>query len=769
MKAGLPGPVHPPKVSGEPLINTFTCDALTSTGNELYEPPSNIRDSNKFHPVRYYVVSKEEARILITHSTATWLGLVKVLCPNKAPRIKRQVASVSKKAKEPSDSSNSNSLSGSEHPPKVKYSYNNKKMTPQHPPKVKYSSTVMVKQQQDERPTSQPLSWGKPVDREEEGQMANRSGELQPSQTNAKGATSLGGRQSIQPYRIPTSSQSEIKSASNNCYCSFTPRTTTPSQSEISGSKPKQLYYQPQQDQDTYYINSEGHLQCHQDSQNIIKAPTHQELPGSKEHPIFHKPGSIKISSVEDLLRLYPNSFDRLGSLKGEYDIKVDPTVPPVQHARRKVPIESKAAIEEAIDYMVKQDIVEPQIEPTPWVSSVTYPVKPTGEVRPCLDARDLNKAIIWENHKPQTMEEIAHQLAGAVVFTKADTLKAFLQVHLTKESSKLLVINTHKGCYRFKRMPFGAKMSQDVFQIKMDLIMECCLGVISIHDDIVVYGVSEEDHDANLINLLNMAQVEGLVLNSKKLELKCPRVSFFGAEYSEEGMHPCPKKIQGITEMTPPPSVDKQQLASFIGMVTYMGNFVPHLSHHTEPLQAMLKQEAVFHWDEMANSSFQKIKDLIAKTASQPLRYYDWTKPVTVQADASQRGLGTCLLQEGQPIAFASKSLTDTETRYANIERELLAIVFACQQFNTYILGRPFTVESDHKPLEMIHQKSLASASPRLQWMLLQLQRYDVTIRYRPGKEMLLADALSRCPQELLGKSNWIWESTTLPSAKPG
>ena len=217
------------------------------------------------------------------------------------------------------------------------------------------------------------------------------------------------------------------------------------------------------------------------------------------------------------------------------------------------MPIESKTAIEEAIDYMVKQDILEPQIEPTPWVSSVTYPVKPTGEVRPCLDARDLNKAIIRENHKPQTVKEIAHQLAGAVVFTKADALKAFLQVHLTEESSKLLVINTHKGRYRFKRMPFGAKMSQDVFQMKMDLIMERCPGVISIHDDILVYGISEEDHDANLVNLLNVAQIEGLVLNSKKLELKRPRVSFFGAEYSADGMHPCPKKIQGITEMTPP------------------------------------------------------------------------------------------------------------------------------------------------------------------------------------------------------------------------
>ena len=636
INADLARPAHPPKVSGEQFHNTFTCDALISNGNELYDPPSNkgkaytdtdsdgkteiitditckfegkliamevkvdpgsetnciplshfrrlfpqlcskdgspkenaleptlaqfeaydggimtshgwiilptrdIRD-NKFHPLRYYVVTREEARILISHATATWLGLVKVLCPNKVPWIKRQVASVSKKATEPPKSSNSNSLSGS-----------------QHPPKAKNTGTVTVKDQQYELPTSKPRSHkrrrrrGRPAHWEEEDQVDNRSGKSQTPNTNNSKATGLGGRQSMLSRQISTPSQSEIKSASNNRYCSSTSRITTPSQSENSGFLPKRQYYQPQDDEDTYYINSEGHLQCHQDSQTTIKAPTPQELPGSKEHPIFHKPGSIKISSVEDLLRLYPNSFDRLGSLKGEYDIKVDPTVPPVQHARRKVPIESKAAIKEAINYMVKQDILETQIEPTPWVSSVTYPVKPTGEVRPCLDARDLNKAIIRENHKPQTVEEIAHQLAGAVVFTKADALKAFLQVHLTEESSKLLVINTHKGRYRFKRMPFGAKMSQDIFQMKMDLIMEWCPGVISINDDIVVYGVSEEDHDANLVNLLNVAQIEGLVLNSKKLELKHPRVSFFGAEYSADGMHPCPKKIQGITEMTPP------------------------------------------------------------------------------------------------------------------------------------------------------------------------------------------------------------------------
>ena len=452
---------------------------------------------------------------------------------------------------------------------------------------------------------------------------------------------------------------------------------------------------------------------------------------------------------MEDLKKLYPNSFDRLGSLKGAYNIRIDPSVKPVTHARRKVPIESKEAIDRELDYLIEEEIITEQVEPTPWVSSVTFPRKPNGDVRVCLDPSNLNKAIIREHHKPMTVEEIAHKLAGATVYTKADALKAFLQIHLTHEASLLTTFNSHRGWLQFLWMPFGAKMSQDVFQLRMDAILEQCPGVIGIHDDMVIFGVDQEDHDANLINLLNVCQKEGLVLNSKKLELRRERVTFFGAEYSAQGMHPDPKKVQGITEMTAP--TDKQQLQSFLGMVNYMGTFIPNLSHHTEPLRAMLKKDNVFHWEDQQTRSFQQVKTLIAKANTTPLRYYNRDLPVTVQADASLRGLGACLIQkhEGkdQPIAFASKSLTDAETRYANIEQELLAIVFACQRFSTYLLGRSFVAESDQKPLEMIAMKNLANAPPRLQRMLLELQRYDVTIKYRPGKEMQLADALSRCP----------------------
>ena len=188
-----------------------------------------------------------------------------------------------------------------------------------------------------------------------------------------------------------------------------------------------------------------------------------------------------------------------------------------------------------------------------------------------------------------------------------------------------------------------------------------------------------------------------------------------------------------------------KQQLQSFLGMVTYMGSFMPHLSHHTEPLRQLLKKDVMFYWDDHLTRSFQEIKTLLKRATSKPLGYYNQRKEVIVQADASLRDLGTCLIQDGRPIAFASKSLTGVESHYANIERELLAILFACTRFNTYLQGHRFTVQSDHKPLEMIHLKSMHNVPPHLQRMLLQLQKYDMKIKYKPGSEMLLADALFR------------------------
>ena len=213
-----------------------------------------------------------------------------------------------------------------------------------------------------------------------------------------------------------------------------------------SKKAPCRKYYKPSNDTKTFQINNKGHLQCLQDPNLIHKPNDKGKLPGSTEAPIYHEPGTVSCKTVEDLKKLYPNSFDRLGSLKGAYNIRVDPTVKPATNARRKVPIESKEAIDKELDYLIEEEIITEQVEPTPWVSSVTFPRKPNGEVRVCLDPSNLNKAIIREHHKPMMVEEIAHELAGATVYTKADALKAFLQIHLTHKASLLTTFQLTQG-----------------------------------------------------------------------------------------------------------------------------------------------------------------------------------------------------------------------------------------------------------------------------------------------------------------------------------
>ena len=202
--------------------------------------------------------------------------------------------------------------------------------------------------------------------------------------------------------------------------------------------------------------------------------------------------------------------------MQGEYDIKTDPAVPPVQHGRCKVPIEYKEEIEKELAEMVWQKIITKQTEPTPWVSSLTYPKKANSKLRICLDPKDLNKAIIRENHKAPTLEEIAHVLTGATKFSKVGN-KAFFGMHLTQEASLLTTFNTHLRRYRFLCVPFELKMSQDIFQMRMDDIVAQCPGVLAIHDDVFIYRKNNRDHDTNIINLFNMAQREGLIFNSKK------------------------------------------------------------------------------------------------------------------------------------------------------------------------------------------------------------------------------------------------------------
>lgn len=284
-------------------------------------------------------------------------------------------------------------------------------------------------------------------------------------------------------------------------------------------------------------------------------------------------------------------------------------------------------------------------------------------------------------------------------------------------------------------------------------------------------------DHDQKLKALLQRCRDKGIKLNKEKLKLQRTEVTFMGHIISSDGLKPDPAKIQGIQEMPSPTS--KQDVKRLLGMVNYLQRFAPKLSEITAPLRDLLKEQTCFQWDAVHELSLASIKKVISEAPV--LKFFDPNDSVETQCDASDRGLGACLMQNGQPVAYASRSMTETETHYAQIEKEMLAIVFAVERFEQCVYGRPVKVESDHKPLESIFKKSLTSAPKRLQRMLLRLQKFDLDVSYKRGTEMVLADTLSRAyrvqsdatleqnyPEELRGETARDVESINMAQYLP-
>lgn len=192
------------------------------------------------------------------------------------------------------------------------------------------------------------------------------------------------------------------------------------------------------------------------------------------------------------------------------------------------------------------------------------------------------------------------------------------------------------------------------------------------------------------------------------------------------------------------PAPTDVAGVQRLLGLVQYLSKFLPRLSDMIKPLRDLTQKETAWVWDHPQQAALAALKRAAASTPI--LRYYNLREEVTLQCDASQHGLGAVMMQNGQPVAYTSRALTPTETRYAQIEKELLAIMFACDHFKAYIYGRDrVNVETDHQPLETIVRNPLNGAPKRLQRMLLQLQKYNLVVHYKGGQLIYLADTLSR------------------------
>ena len=167
--------------------------------------------------------------------------------------------------------------------------------------------------------------------------------------------------------------------------------------------------------------------------------------------------------------------------------------------------------------------------QPTKWVNSLVHRRKVNGQLRICLDPKDLNKAIRRDYHVTPALEEILPKFNGAKYFSILDSKSGYWNIELDEPSSYLTTFNSPFGRYRFLRMPFGLRMAQDVFHHRIDQLIEGCPGVTGIADDIVVFGRTEEEHDANLHTLMERCVAKGLNLNPEKIRIKEPEIKFFG------------------------------------------------------------------------------------------------------------------------------------------------------------------------------------------------------------------------------------------------
>lgn len=466
----------------------------------------------------------------------------------------------------------------------------------------------------------------------------------------------------------------------------------------------------------------------------------------------FHRVAAVAVD--EDFKEVFD---DALGELPGTTTLRLKPDAAPSVMPNRRIPVAARPLLRGELDRLVKLGVIEPVEEPTPWVSQLVLTKKKNGSLRICLDPQELNKVLMREHFTMPILEDVLHDMKDAKVFTKADLSSGYWHVKLDDASSDLTTFQTCFGRYRWLRMPFGLNSAAEIFQKRVLEQFNDMEGLVVIADDVVIFGRDQDEHDRRLHAFLERCRATGVKLNRDKLEMSLDAITFMGHRITKEGTMVDPEKVTAIRDMAVPGDI--HGLRQFLGMVNYVGKFIPNLSTVLKPLHNLMKKDVTWTWSESQHTAFESVKNLI--TQSPTLAYYSPEKELILENDACEYGLGSAILQDGKPVAFASRSLSETEQRYAPIEKEMLAVVYGLEKFHHYTYGRRVDVITDHLPLVSIAMKPLSRAPKRLQGLLLRAQQYHYTLRHKPGKQIPLADALSRSPvgkpqeEEMLAVNN--------------
>ena len=447
----------------------------------------------------------------------------------------------------------------------------------------------------------------------------------------------------------------------------------------------------------------------------------------------------IQESPLDSILAQYQAVFqEALGMLVGyQAQIQVDPTATPKFCKARTVPYPYRSLVNEELDRLVKYGILTP-VEVADWAAPIVPILKSDKKsVRICGDfKKTVNQASKVDKYPIPKIEDLFTSLAGGKSFTTLDMSQAYQQLLLDEPSKKLVVINTPKGLFQYNRLPFGISSAPGIFQRVMDTLLQGIVGIVVYLDDILITGSSNAEHLASLKEVLTRLEKAGLRLNQKRSQFLAPSITYLGYRIDSEGLHPTEDKLKAVQSAPQPNNVT--ELKAYLGLLTYYGRFLPHLPSVLAPLYALLHQSAEWQWGSTEQESFRKSKELLL--SSQVLVHFDPKLPVLLACDASSYGIGAVLahkMPDGteRPIGFASRTLSAPEKQYSQIEKEGLACVFGVRRFHAYLIGRHFTLVTDHKPLLSLFQeyKPIPShASARIQRWALTLAAYEYTFTAR-------------------------------------
>ena len=470
------------------------------------------------------------------------------------------------------------------------------------------------------------------------------------------------------------------------------------------------------------------------------------------------------VTTMDMFTKKFPELFaPGLGCYKGElFSIEVDSTVPTKYCKARPVPYAMKDKVSREIDRLLQERIIEP-VSHSKWAAPVVPVLKQDGSLRLCGDYKlTCNKAAKLDCYPIPKIQDLLCGLANKRVFSKLDMSQAYAQLELDKESKTLTTINSHRGLFQYNRLAFGISSAPGIFQRAMENLFKDLPNVICYLDDILLVSDDHNEHEVLLNKVFKRLQDTGIKLRADKCAIGVSEIVYLGFKITKDGLLPTSTKVAAIRNAPRPTNVS--QLRSYLGLLNFYRRFLPKAATVLESLNKLLKADSVWNWGKAQEDAFNMSKDLLVK--SQALVHFDPTKPIVVAADSSSYGIGAVLYHKvdgiERPVCFISRTLSETERRYAQVEKEALAMVYAIKEFHYYLWGQTFDMITDHRPLLGIFSPTKPIpplASGRIQRWALILQAYSFNLIHRSGKLLCTADALSRLPY------NETCENTPIPA----